>query len=102
MLDTLCSQANQIQNILIQQGLEISPTYISQSNKIKQLHCQYELLAKHIRQHMSLGYSPNNHTLFQHASETFWHCSAKYYIIKNLQDLLDASQDTLCYIKKYR
>ena len=102
MLDTLCQQANQIQNILIRQGLEITPTCISQPNKIKQLYYQYELLAKHIRHHMMLSDNPSNHTLFQHATETFWHCSAKYYIIENLQDLLDASQHTLYYIKQYK
>ena len=105
MLDTLCNQANQIQNILIQQGLEISPTCTTQTNKIKQLHCQYELLSKQIRQHMNLkqqSQSDKNNTLFRYATETFWHCSAKYYIIENLVDLLDASQHTLYYIKKYR
>jgi hypothetical protein len=94
MLNSIEKYTLNFKHKLIKLGFELPPVSIVHSNKFKQIDMDY----KHMSNILLGKYEK---TLYKNATNVLFHCTAKYYNIQNLPELLVALKETTSYISGY-
>lgn len=79
---------------LIELGYELPPPSVIHSSKLKQINMDYKQMS-------SLLLGKHSETLFRNAQDVILECTAKYYIIQNLDQLLLATNQSCLYLSNY-
>ena len=79
---------------LIELGYELPPPSVMHSSKIKQINMDYKQMSD-----VLLGEC--SETLFRNAQNVILECTAKYYVIQNLDQLLLATTQSCLYLSNY-
>lgn len=94
MLGTLQLQMNHLKMRLIKLGFALTPPASIHNQRLKQLQSDFKEIAER------LG-GVSNLTIYQHSQYVFLQCTGKWFLIRNLEDLLLASKETNLYFEHY-
>lgn len=94
MLAKLEHKTLQLKLQLIELGYELPPASVMHSNKLKQIDMDFKQMSNILR-------GTHSDTLFENATAVLFECTSYSYIIRTLNDLMEATSSASRYIESY-